>query len=94
MLPEISAMFVKAVASAREAGATEVGVDDLINALTPDPTRSQSSNEAPPGGLAPAPHYDVRFSSAAAAALASAGDLHSLTVDQLMAALLRVKNRS
>ena len=84
MPPAILILF-KAFLLARGSGASEISVSTLLDAFEVDFDPMQSGTEGP---FVPVPQEDIPFSAAAAAALAAAGDLETVSLDQLRDALV------
>ena len=83
---------MKATVLARSSGASEIGIDELLNAFTTEFAPNQPIASNP--GFVPIPKYDVPLSPAAATAIASAGDLETVSLEQLRTALLNARGRA
>jgi hypothetical protein len=93
VLPPAWTIFVKAAVMARDSGASEIGVDELLAAFTSDLAPNESVEPKSDDAFIPIPRYEVPLSPAAAAAITSAGGLETVSVDQLRTALLGAKGK-
>jgi hypothetical protein len=80
------AVFVRALLLAEGAGASEIGIDHLLAALSAALLDERSSAPSV-GPFVPTPKRQMFFSSAAQAALESAGSLEQVSIDSLRSAL-------
>jgi hypothetical protein len=90
VMPPGVLILIKAGLLARSSGAAEIGIDELLSAINIQSPLSgpTASSEGP---FIPVPKYDILLSSAAAKAIASAGNLETLSSEQLRNALLNAR---
>ena len=88
MLPSAFSILVNAALLARLSGAAEIGVNELLAVTADDFTPAKSERPTVNDELIPVPKYDIALSPAAAAAIAAAGGLGDLSIDQLRSTLL------
>lgn len=81
-------VLVKAALLARNAGLAEVGIDELLLSIDSD---SAVVDTPVSGTCVPVPKHDIALSSAAAAAIASCGNIEAVSVERLRDALVKAK---
>jgi ClpA/ClpB-like protein len=82
-------VLVRALLLAQESGASEIGIDHLLAAFTPE-TGSAAPRDAP---FFPVPKREMSLSPDAAAAIVHLGEISTIPSDVLLAALLSAKRR-
>ena len=92
-MPPVWDTLLRAALLARQSGASEIGLDELLAALEPESTPSESVQPESDQTFHPIPHQDFLFSSAAAKAVESAGDLQTMPVERLRTAVLAAKHQ-
>lgn len=80
-MPPVWDTLLRAALLARQSGASEIGLDELLAALEPESTPSESVRPESDQRFLPIPHQDFLFSSAAAKAVESRGLLDKKDIE-------------
>ena len=89
MPPALQVLF-RALGLSLASGCSEIGIAQLLAALEPVPAMSE---EPEPQIRLPAPKQELPLSPAAIAALSSAGNIETLSLDRLKSVLLAAKSQ-